>query len=271
MTFYDKLAQAQHSNNSLVCIGLDPSPDKLPLAIAGDHKPLFSFNRAIIDASASYVCAYKPQFAYYAAAGAEDQLRDTIAYIHDVAPEIPVILDVKRNDIGSTAEQYAKEAFDRYGADALTVNPYMGGDSIKPFLDRADKGVIVLCRTSNPGAGDFQDLQIGDRKLFEIVAEKAAVEWNGNRNVMLVVGATWPNELARIRRIVGDMPLLTPGIGAQGGDLAAVMQHGRGTRGDALVINSSRGIIYAGKDAHFARAAGEAARALRDQINRFRT
>ncbi len=271
MSFLTKLTAAQRTNNSLVCVGLDPVLDKIPAHLRGLKKPIFAFNKAIIDATAGLVCAYKPQFAYYGAAGVEEQLVETIAYIKAEHPAISVILDVKRNDIGSTAEQYAIEAFDRYGADALTANPYMGYDSLKPFLARADKGVIILCRTSNPGSGDLQDLAIGDMKLYEIVARKAAHDWNANNNILLVVGATWPRELARIRAIVGDMPFLVPGVGAQGGDIGAVMENGRGAASDALVINSSRGIIYAGTGEDYAQKAAEATETLRSRINRYRS
>ena len=171
---------------------------------------------------ADLVCAFKPQIAYYASCGAEKDLELTVKYIHERYPAIPVILDAKRGDIGSTAEQYVREVFDRYGCDAVTVNPYMGGDTLKPFLDRADKGVVVLCRTSNPGAGDIQDLSSGGKKLYQIIAHKAATEWNYNGNVALVVGGTSPDDLKEVRSIVGDMPLLVPGIGAQGGDVKQV-------------------------------------------------
>jgi orotidine-5'-phosphate decarboxylase len=183
---------------------------------------------------------------------------------------VPVILDAKRGDIGSTAERYAVEAFDRYGADAVTLNPYLGRDSVQPFLDRADKGAVLLCRTSNPGARDFQDLDCAGRPLYQRVAETVARDWNGHGNCLLVVGATWPKELAEVRALVGDLPFLVPGIGAQGGDVGAVLAHGRGTDSPALVISSSRAILYAGSGEDFADAAHAAARELRDEINRQR-
>jgi orotidine-5'-phosphate decarboxylase len=214
------------------------------------------------------VCAYKPQFAHYAAYEAEDQLERTIDYIHQNHPHVPVILDSKRGDVGNTAERYALEAFERYKADAVTVNPYLGGDSLEPFLRHADKGVIILCRTSNPGARDIQDLQVGgSRRLYHVIAELAAQKWNSRGNCMLVVGATYPRELAEIREIVGDMPFLVPGVGAQGGDVVQAVQNGRTRSGKGLVISSSRAILYASSGADFATAARSAAITLRDQIN----
>ena len=252
-------------------IGLDPEIERLPPSIAAEPSPIFQFNRAIIDATADVVCAYKPQFAHYAAYEAEDQLERTIDYVHQNYPHVPVILDSKRGDVGNTAERYAIEAFERYKADAVTVNPYLGGDSLEPFLKHADKGVIILCRTSNPGARDIQDLQVqGSRKLYHVVAEMAATKWNSRGNCMLVVGATYPRELAEIREIVGDMPFLVPGVGAQGGDVEAVVKAGKTADGGGLVISSSRAILYAGQGEDFAAASGEAARELRDEINRYR-
>ncbi len=272
MTFVQKLEQSARDNNSLVCVGLDPDRAMIPECLSKDADVIFSFNKAIIDATADLVCAYKPQFAYYAGQNALGSLRKTLTYLRDKYPQIPVILDAKRGDIGSTAVMYAKEAFDHYKADAVTVNPYMGTDTLKPFLDDKEKGVIILCRTSNKGSGDFQNLKIeGDgRRLFEIVAEKAVKDWNYNGNVCLVAGATYPEELGVIRKIVGDMPLLVPGVGAQGGDVEAVLKHGLNSQGTGLVINSSRGILYAKKGTDFAAASREATLLLRDQINRLR-
>ncbi len=270
MGFTEMLTDAVGRNHSLVCVGLDPDLSRIPAHLLREPRPIFRFNQAIIDATVGFVCAYKPQIAYYAAAGAEEQLRMTIDYIHTNYPNIPVILDAKRNDIGSTAAQYAREAFERYKADAVTVTPYLGGDTLKPFLDYEDKGVIILCRTSNPGAGDLQDLMVDDNRLFELVARKAAESWNYNNNVCLVVGATWPEQLKKIREIVGDMNLLVPGIGAQGGDLSAVMQNGLTPEGKGLIINSSRGILYADSGENFAQAARAATQKLRDDINSFR-
>jgi len=279
MTFYEKLAKAWQKNNSLVCVGLDTDPDKIPAHLTHDSHPLFAFNRQIIDATADLVCAYKPQIAYYAACGAEDELAMTLSYIGENYPHIPLILDAKRGDIDNTATLYAREVFDRFGADAVTVNPYMGGDTLKPFTDRADKGVFVLCRTSNPGSGDLQNLIVASPNqqsqetspLYRVVAQKAVNEWNSNGNLGLVVGATWPTELAEIRNIAGDhMPFLVPGIGAQGGDVEAVIKNGKTSNGAGLIINSSRSIIYASSTEDFAQSARDATQALSDKINQCR-
>jgi orotidine-5'-phosphate decarboxylase len=270
MTFTDKLAATWKASNSLVCVGLDPEPKKFPDRFREAPGGIFQFNRAIIDATRDFVCAYKPQFAHYAAHAAENQLEHTIDYIKSTCPNALVILDSKRGDIGSTAEQYAQEAFERYGADAVTVNPYLGHDSVEPFLKHADKGVIILCRTSNPGAKDFQDLDVGGRKLFQVVAERVAKEWNAEGNCMLVVGATYPDELADIRARVGDLPFLVPGVGAQGGDVAKAVKNGKTSAGTGLVISSSRAILYASSGADFAAAARKAAQELRDSINAHR-
>jgi orotidine-5'-phosphate decarboxylase len=263
-------------NHSLLCVGLDPEPAKFPAALRGDPDAIFVFCRAIVDATADLVCCFKPQIAHFAAHAAEGALERLIAHIHDAHPGIAVILDAKRGDIGSTAQNYAVEAFDRYGADAVTVNPYLGRDSVQPFLDRADKGVILLCRTSNPGARDLQDLLVRgsdgvERTLYQHVAETVARDWNANGNCALVVGATYPQELADVRRRVGDLPLLVPGVGAQGGDVAAVVTNGRTADGGGLMISSSRAILYASNGEDFAEAARAAAMSLRDEINRFRT
>ena len=269
--FLSRLERRWAHSDSLVCIGLDPEIERFPGQIADHASPIFQFNKAIIDATADLVCAYKPQFAHYAAYEAEDQLQRTIEYIHDAYPDVPVILDAKRGDVGNTAERYAIEAFERYGADAVTVNPYLGGDSLEPFLRHEDRGVIVLCRTSNAGARDLQDLVVGTgRRLFHAVAELAAQRWNARGNVMLVVGATYPAELSEVRAIVGDMPLLVPGVGAQGGDVAEAVRNGQTSTGAGLVISSSRGILYASGRDDFASAARTAALKLRDQINAHR-
>ena len=266
--FKDLLARAAHDHDSLVCVGLDPEPERFPPQLRGLPRAILEFNKAIVDATADLVCAYKPQFAHYAALRAEDQLEATIRYIHARAPNVPVILDSKRGDIGNTAQKYALEAFERYAADAVTVNPYLGGDAVQPFLDWKHKGVIVLCRTSNPGARDFQDLEIGGgRRLYHAVAERVAHEWNVHGNCMIVVGATYPAELADLRARVGALPFLVPGVGAQGGDVVLAVRSGRTPSGGGLVINSSRGILYAGRDQQFASAARHATLELRDQIN----
>lgn len=270
MSFMQALRARWEQAESLVCVGLDPEPAKFPLHFGGDPDAEFNFCRAIIDATAPYACSFKPQIAHFAALGAEDALRRLIVHIHTAHPRIPVILDSKRGDIGSTAQHYATEAFDRYAADAVTVNPYLGRDSVQPFLDRADRGVVVLCRTSNPGAGDLQDLVADGLPLYQRVAEKVAREWNGNGNCALVIGATWPEQLREVRTIVGDVPFLVPGVGAQGGDVEAVVTNARTADGTGLVVSSSRAILYASSGKDFAAAAADAAQSLRDEINRYR-
>jgi orotidine-5'-phosphate decarboxylase len=267
--FTQALAAAWGKNDSLLCIGLDPEIERFPPHIAASPSPIFQFNKAIIDATHDLVCAYKPQFAHYAAYEAEDALERTIEYVHRTYPGIPVILDGKRGDVGNTAERYAIEAFERYAADAVTVNPYLGGDSLEPFLRYADKGVVILCRTSNPGARDLQDLEVGARRVYHVVAELAATRWNGNGNCALVVGATYPRELAEVRRIVGEMPLLLPGVGAQGADVAQAVENGQTASGTGLMVSSSRAILYGSQrpGADFAVAARTAAEALRGEIN----
>ncbi|HEX5754790.1 MAG TPA: orotidine-5'-phosphate decarboxylase [Arenimonas sp.] len=270
MHFMQSLQRRWQDANSLVCVGLDPEPAKFPARFGKDADSVFHFCRDIVDATAPFVCAFKPQIAHFAALAAEDALKRLIAHIHLKHPRIPVILDSKRGDIGSTAQHYASEAFDRFGADAVTVNPYLGRDSAQPFLDRADKGVIVLCRTSNPGSAEFQNLSIDGRPLYQHVAERVASEWNGNRNCLLVVGATWPKELAEIRAIAPELPFLVPGVGAQGGDVEAVVRSGRSADGSGLIISSSRAILYASNGDDYAEAAGRAAQQLQGEINRYR-
>lgn len=270
MTFIDSLRAAWARNDSLLCVGLDPDPVRFPGELAGRPDAIFQFCRAIVDATADQVCAFKPQIAYFAAQRAEDQLEALIAHIHERHPGIPVVLDAKRGDIGSTAAQYAVEAFDRFGADAVTINPYMGRDSVEPYLAYPDKGVILLCRTSNAGGSDLQFLDVGGEKLYERVARLVADEWNATGQCALVVGATFPAEVARVRALVGDLPLLVPGIGAQGGDIEATVQAGRTADGTGLMINSSRAILYAGKGRDYAEAARVAARETREAINRCR-
>jgi orotidine-5'-phosphate decarboxylase len=246
MTFAERLDRAQASSGSLLCVGLDPDPAKLPAELLADAAPLLAFNRRIVDATLHLAAAYKPQIAFYAAVGAEEQLAASIRYIRERAPSALVILDAKRSDVGNTAEAYAREAFDRYGADAVTVNPYMGEDSVRPFLARPERGAILLCRTSNPGARDFQDLVVDGLPLYRRVAERAAGRWNEHRNLMLVVGATYPREMAELREAHPALSFLVPGIGAQGGDLDATLEAGLDERGAGLLISSSRNIIYAG-------------------------
>ncbi|MFB0936308.1 MAG: orotidine-5'-phosphate decarboxylase [Propionivibrio sp.] len=270
MTFTDTLAAAWQHNNSLLCVGLDPDPAKFPAHLKDKPDAIYEFCKSIADATADLVCCFKPQIAYFAAHRAEDQLEALIAHIHANCPGIPVILDAKRGDIGSTAEQYAVEIFERYRADAITVNPYMGKDSVEPYLAYPDKGVILLCRTSNPGGSDLQFLDVGGKKLYEHVAELVATQWNTTGQCALVVGATFPGEISRVREIVGNLPLLVPGIGAQGGDVEATVKAGRTASGAGLMINSSRAILYAGKDENYADAARRAAVETRDLINRYR-
>ncbi|WP_323121496.1 orotidine-5'-phosphate decarboxylase [Burkholderia alba] len=271
LTFIDTLRAAWQRTNSLLCVGLDPEPSRFPIQFANQPDAIFDFCREIVDATAPYASAFKPQIAYFAAHRAEDQLERLIAHIHLQHPGLPVILDAKRGDIGSTAEQYAREAFERYRADAVTVNPYMGFDSIEPYFEYADRGVIVLCRTSNPGGSDLQFLDTAGRPLYQVVAELAARKWNEKTGQLgLVVGATFPNEIEVVRGLVGDMPLLIPGIGAQGGDVRATVAAGRTADGTGMMINSSRAILYAGNGEDFADAAALAARKTRDAINAHR-
>lgn len=265
--FYQKLAKSWEDRQSLLCVGLDPDLKRLPSQVAGHKTPLLEFNRHIVDATGPYACAFKLQIAYYSAVGAEWQLEQSIAYIRDRYPDTPVILDAKRGDIGSTARMYAMEAFERYGVDAVTVNPYMGSDTIIPFSEYADRGVVLICRTSNPGSRDFQELESDGYRMYQHVAMRAAEQWNGNRNLALVVGALYPDALARVREIVADMPLLVPGIGAQGGDLEAVLKYGLDSLGTGLMINVSRDILYAGTQGDFAEAASLMAKSYRSRIN----
>ncbi len=262
-SFAERLHAAQIASGSLLCVGLDPDPAQLPPDLAARRQPLYEFNRRIVDATHEFAAAYKPQIAFYSAHAAEAELAASIRYIRERAPHAIVILDAKRGDIGNTARAYAHEAFDRYGADAVTVNPYMGEDSVTPFLARPDRGAIVLCRTSNPGAHDFQDLRCDGVPLYQAVAARAA-RWNAHRNLMLVVGATFPREMATLRAAHPDVPFLVPGIGAQGGDLDATLAAGLDRDRAGLLINSARGIIYAGGGAPDAIHA--AARALAHAI-----
>ena len=269
-SFTLSLRQSWARSDSMLCVGLDPDPARLPRALQGRPDAILRFCTAIADATADLVCAFKPQIAYFAAQRAEDQLEALIAHIHARHPGVPVVLDAKRGDIGSTAEQYAREAFERYRADAVTVNPYMGFDSIEPWLAHAGRGVILLCRTSNPGGADLQALDVGGERLYERVARLAAGHWNQGGELGLVVGATVPAELARVRELAPGLPLLVPGIGAQGGDVAATVAAGVAADGFGMMINSSRAILYAGAGEDFADAARQAARLTRDEINRCR-
>ncbi|HXP66840.1 MAG TPA: orotidine-5'-phosphate decarboxylase [Steroidobacteraceae bacterium] len=245
-SFAQRLKFAFESSGSLVCVGLDPDPNKLPKDLGEGLARLAEFDRRIVDATHDIVAAYKPQIAFYSALGAEAQLESTIRYMRERAPNAVVVLDAKRGDIGNTAEAYAKEAFDRYGADAVTINPYMGEDSVRPFLARKDKGALILCRTSNLGGKDFQNLMLEGLPLYRHVARRAATQWNDLGNAMLVVGATAPQEMAELRAAHPTLPFLVPGIGAQNGDLQAVLAAGLDANGAGLLISSSRAIIYAG-------------------------
>lgn len=265
-----KLNAAWSASQSMLCVGLDPDPALMPKHLAGSPQGTFDFCKAVVDATAELVCAFKPQFAYFAAQGAEQQLEQLCGYIRDAAPHALLILDAKRGDIGPTAEQYAKEAFVRYGADAVTVNPYLGTDSLEPYLRYHEHGVFVLCRTSNPGSGDFQSLDVGGEPLYCRVARRAAEEWSALGECGLVVGGTYPVELRTVRSIAADLPVLVPGIGAQGGDIAATVDAGCTDDGFGLVINSSRAILYASSGRDFAEAASGRARSTRDEIRRCR-
>jgi orotidine-5'-phosphate decarboxylase len=265
--FTEALKAVQIKHQSQLCVGLDPDPQRFPGEWKNDPSKMFDFCAAIIDATSHLVCAFKPQIAYFHALRAEQTLERLIAYIHTHAPDVPVVLDAKRGDIGSTAEQYAKEAFERYRADALTVSPFMGFDSLQPYQSFAHKGLFVLCRTSNAGGNDFQSLELGKEKLYERIARLASGSWNTNGQLGLVVGATYPQELARVREIAPQLPLLIPGIGAQGGDLQATSRAGKTKEGLGMLINSSRAILYAGSDADFASKAEAVAISTRDQIN----
>ncbi|VCU70689.1 orotidine 5'-phosphate decarboxylase [Pigmentiphaga humi] len=271
MSFTRKLAQAWSDSGSLLTVGLDPDPSRFPAELRGRDDRIFDFCRAIADTTAPYACAFKPQIAYFAARRAEDQLEALCRHIKDKHPGIALVLDAKRGDIGSTAEQYAVEAFERYGADAVTVNPYMGSDSIEPYFAWPDRGVIVLCRTSNPGGSDLQFLETDGEPLYLRVAGLVADKWNRHGQCGLVVGATFPAELAAVRaRIGNDMPLLVPGIGAQGGDVQATVEAGCNAAGTGMMINSSRAILYASSGDDWREAAASAARDTRDAINGFR-
>lgn len=272
---FRQMLEAQWERGNFVCVGLDSELAKIPEAARRPPdiaSSLIFFNCAIVDATHDLVCAYKPNVAFYEAHGEPGwlALAETIEHIHMVAPDVPVILDAKRADIGNTNVGYAKMAFGLLGADAITVHPYLGAEALKPFLDRAYKGIIVLCRTSNPGAGEFQDLLVDGVPLFRMVAISVATKWNKNNNCALVVGATYPMELGAVRADVGDMPILIPGIGAQGGDVEATVKAGQDSRGRGMIVNSSRGIIFASGGADFAEAARNETIKLRDQINQYR-
>ncbi len=276
MNFTEQLARAEALNDSMLCVGLDPDPARFPGSWKDDPARIFDFCATIVDATRDLVIAFKPQIAYFAAQRAEEQLERLIAHIHQVAPQVPVILDAKRGDIGSTAEQYAREAFERYRADAVTLSPFMGFDSIEPYLAYEGKGAILLCRTSNPGGSDLQAQRLanGDT-LFEHIARLAHGRWNRSGQLALVVGATFPTEIERVRELAPTLPLLIPGIGAQGGDAVATVR--AGWRADAggrtvgpIIVSSSRAVLYASRGDNFAAAARAAAQATRLELNRAR-
>jgi orotidine-5'-phosphate decarboxylase len=272
--FPARLLARWREGNTLLCVGLDPERARLPAQLRAREDGLFAFCREIADACAEYACAFKPQIAYFAAERAEGQLERLCAHLRERHPGIPVVLDAKRGDIGATAKQYAREAFERFDADAVTLSPYMGADSIEPFLEFEGRGVFLLCRTSNPGGDDLQMAGAQGERVFERVARLAAGPWNRGGpvgRIGLVVGATYPAELARVRELAPTLPLLVPGIGAQGGDLAAAMAAGLRADGLGMLVNSSRAILYAGSGAEFAQAAATAARTTRDDINRCRS
>jgi len=270
LNFIEKLTKAWDKNNSLLCVGLDPDISKIPEHLKVIENPLFEFCKAIVDQTHDLVCAFKPQAAYFSAESAEGELEMIISYIRKYYPSIPVILDSKRGDIGSTATKYAFESFERYQADAVTVNPYMGFDAAKPFLEYSNKGTILLCRTSNPSAEDFQDLLVDGKPLYLHVAGLAARKWNENKNCLLVVGATWPEQMEEIRKITLNMPFLVPGVGTQGGEIESLVKVGQTVEGTGLIISSSRAVIYASDRTDFAESAREVANNIREKINFYR-
>jgi orotidine-5'-phosphate decarboxylase len=269
MTFLEQLRQAERQNSSMLCVGLDPEPAKFPAAFKGDASKIYDFCAAIVDATADLVSAFKPQIAYFAANRAEDQLERLMAHMRRAAPAVPIILDAKRGDIGSTAEQYAREAFERYGADAVTLSPFMGFDTIQPYLKYHGKGAFLLCRTSNPGGDDFQNQRLasvaGEPRLYEHIAQLAQGPWNLNGQLGLVVGATYPAEIERVRELALTLPLLIPGVGAQGGDALATVKAGWREAG-SIIVNSSRAVLYASSGADFAAAARQEAIRTRDVL-----
>ena len=258
MKFVEMLKARWGAADTLLCVGLDPEPARFPEHLRSSDDSIFEFCKSIVDATADLACAFKPQIAHFASEGAEDALQRLIAYVRESQPAIPVILDAKRGDMASTAQHYAREVFERYNAHAVTLSPYLGLDSIEPYLAYADRGVFLLCRTSNAGGDDLQMLTVEGERLYERVARLAS-DWNRNGQIGLVVGATYPRELARVRSLVGEMPLLVPGIGAQGGDVEASVKAGQTANGTGIVVNSSRAIIYASAGDEFAAAARHAA------------
>ncbi len=274
MTFLEQLQGAERQNGSLLCVGLDPEPSKFPAGLKGDASKIYDFCAQIVDATADLAISFKPQIAYFAAHRAEDQLEKLMEHMRRNAPHVPVILDAKRGDIGSTAEQYAKEAFERYGADAVTLSPFMGFDSVQPYLKYHGKGAFLLCRTSNPGGDDLQNQRLasveGQPLMYEHIAKLAQGPWNLNGQLGLVVGATYPAEIERVRSLAPTLPLLIPGVGAQGGDAVATIKAGyrqsNGATTGAVIVNSSRAILYASSGDDFAQAARKEAMRTRDVL-----
>ncbi len=274
MTFLDKLRAAERANASMLCVGLDPDLSRFPAGVSRDAQGIYDFCARIVEATADLAMAFKPQIAYFAAHGAEAQLERLMDHMRATAPKVPIILDAKRGDIGSTAEQYAKEAFVRYRADAVTLSPFMGFDSVQPYLKYEGKGAFLLCRTSNPGGSDLQGQRLadvpGNPRVFEHIAHLANSTWNTNGQLGLVVGATYPQEIERVRALAPTLPLLIPGVGAQGGDAAATVK--AGWRGDAhgttapIIVNSSRSILYASAEGDYAEAARREAMRTRDLL-----
>ena len=274
MTFLEQLQGAERQNGSLLCVGLDPEPSKFPASMKGDASKIYDFCAQIVDATADLAISFKPQIAYFAAHRAEDQLEKLMAHMRRNAPHVPVILDAKRGDIGATAEQYAIEAFERYGADAVTLSPFMGFDSVQPYLKHHGKGAFLLCRTSNPGGDDLQNQRLasvdGQPLLYEHIAKLAQGSWNVNGQLGLVVGATYPAEIERVRSLAPTLPLLIPGVGAQGGDAVATIKAGyrqsQGLTTGAVIVSSSRAILYASSGDDFVQAARNEAMRTRDVL-----
>ncbi|MBW0454262.1 MAG: orotidine-5'-phosphate decarboxylase [Candidatus Kinetoplastibacterium crithidii] len=271
MNFIEKIEKSWEESNSLLQIGLDPNPKNFPYELKNKKNSILKFCIEIVEATAQYTCSFKPQIAYFSALRAEEQLEELCSYIKDKYPLLPIILDAKRGDIGTTAEQYAIEAFERYKADAVTINPFLGLDSILPYMEWKDRGIIILCKTSNPSGSDLQFLELKNgMMLYEYIAEIVSKKWNTNNQFGLVVGATYPRELSIVRKIVGErMPILIPGIGFQGGDIQNTVLSGVNKTNRGIMINSSRSILYSSKDDNWRKAASESAKSLKNLINNF--
>ncbi|MAI16169.1 MAG: orotidine-5'-phosphate decarboxylase [Gammaproteobacteria bacterium] len=268
-SFHERLRRSWQQSGSLLCVGIDPDLDRIPQHLAAADKPYLQFGKAIIEATAPYVCAFKPQAAHFAAVGREQELAELITFAQTNYPDIPVILDAKRGDVGGTAKLYALEAFERYNADAVTVSPYLGKDSLDPYFAFAERGIVVLCRTSNPGSDWLQNSPDNEPPTYLRVAKQIS-EWDVADQCMLVMGATYPDELAKVRAVVGNLPLLVPGVGAQGGSIEEVLRCGLDAHGTGLVISSSRSIIFADQGPNYADAAAAAAEVAMNEINKFR-